>query len=311
MKKNIALIGLFLMLGVLVFLGLQEGVALGSSNDSTQVITKHITKDITVANKQFAEPVLTLVDSRNGTVIRKVKQSLLSDNQAVQTIAKQLEVKFDRPMIPMRKKDSRIEPGQSRVVLDSKELVHRLTGATAFQREIDVPIKETKQNVHKNDLSNIGRSVLASYTTSFNGSVVGRSKNIELSARAIDGVILGPGDRFSYNLIVGERSVERGYQKANEIVNKQLVEGIGGGICQTSSTLYNAVERSGLEITELHHHSKPVGYVPIGRDATVSYGGYDFKFTNNKRFPVMINTVYQHGSIQVQITTAPQYVANK
>ncbi|HZH59227.1 MAG TPA: VanW family protein, partial [Metabacillus sp.] len=90
-----------------------------------------------------------------------------------------------------------------------------------------------------------------------------------------------------------------------------FVEGIGGGICQTSSTLYNAVAEAGLEIIELHSHSRSVGYVPAGRDATVSWGGPDFKFMNNKDFPVMIKTIVnkQSGSIEVQILASKQNAA--
>jgi vancomycin resistance protein YoaR len=130
--------------------------------------------------------------------------------------------------------------------------------------------------------------------------------NIALSANAIDQIVLGPGDRFYFNQTVGERTPARGYQKAMEIVNKEFVEGIGGGICQTSSTLYNAVAQAGLEIIELHHHSKEVGYVPINKDATVSWNGYDFKFMNSKDHPVIIKTMTDltNGSLQVQIIEA-------
>ena len=93
--------------------------------------------------------------------------------------------------------------------------------------------------------------------------------------------------------MVGERTEARGYQPAYEIINKELVMGIGGGICQTSSTLFNAVDQIGIRITERHHHSLNIGYVPTGRDATVSYGTLDFKFQNTSGIPFLIKTNYR------------------
>ena len=101
---------------------------------------------------------------------------------------------------------------------------------------------------------------------------------------------LGVGDIFSFNTTVGERTEARGYQKAKEIVNKKMVAGIGGGICQTSSTLYNAVDQLDVKYVEHHNHSLNVGYVPKGRDATVSWGGPDFRFENSLNVPLLLNS---------------------
>src|SRR5699024_7430780 len=113
-------------------------------------------------------------------------------------------------------------------------------------------------------------------------------KNIVLSAEAISGIVLGQGDSFSFNDVVGERTAERGYKEALEIVNKEFVLGIGGGICQTSTTLFNAVDQVGVEIIERYTHSRDVGYVERGRDATVSWNGPDFRFVNPHPFPILI-----------------------
>jgi vancomycin resistance protein YoaR len=154
--------------------------------------------------------------------------------------------------------------------------------------DVKVPIYETAPNVTAASAQGIADVSLASYSTRFRPSDTSRNRNVQLSAEAINNVVLGPGDSFSYNQTVGERTAERGYQPAPEIINKQLVMGIGGGICQTSSTLFNAIDGAGLQVTARSHHSKHVGYVPAGRDATVSWGGPDFKFTNNKDYPVII-----------------------
>ena len=109
------------------------------------------------------------------------------------------------------------------------------------------------------------RDVLGSYTT-YGGGSSGRIANIQLACESRNDVILNPGDTFSYNDTVGERTIERGFQSAPVIANGQLVPGIGWGICQVSSTLYAACLNAGLEIVERYPHSKPVAYIPSGMD---------------------------------------------
>jgi vancomycin resistance protein YoaR len=226
-------------------------------------------------------------------------------------LADDLAGKLDQPMIPVKLSNGQLTNGQSRVVLDEKKLVESLKNVRALDKTIALPLQEESPNVTQETIKGIDEVVIGSYKTTFNASVWGRTENISLSANTINQVVLGPGDRFYFNLVVGERTPERGYQKAKEIVNKEFVEGIGGGICQTSSTLYNAVAEAGLEILELHSHSLSVGYVPAGKDATVSWGGPDFKFMNNKDYPVMIKTIVDKssGSIEVQILASKQAAA--
>ncbi|WP_413380392.1 VanW family protein [Alkalihalobacillus sp. 1P02AB] len=199
--------------------------------------------------------------------------------------------------------DGTIIPGQSRVILSEKELVELLMDLERGQEELQMPIYVTEPNVKEEDVIGIDELVIGEYKTYFDASVSGRTTNIELSASAIDRVILGPGDSFSFNVVVGERTVGRGYQEAMEIVNKEFVMGIGGGICQTSSTLFNAIDEAGLEIVEHYTHSREIGYVPTGRDATVSWGGPDFKFKNPYSYPVILKTAVDNGSITIQVLT--------
>jgi vancomycin resistance protein YoaR len=209
-------------------------------------------------------------------------------------------------MVPKKLSNGQLTEGSNRVLLDEKKLVETLKNIRALDKKIELPLQVNAPNVSQETIKGIDEVVLGSYRTTYNASVTGRSNNIALSANAIDQIVLGPGDRFYYNLIVGERTVARGYQKAKEIVNGEFVDGIGGGICQTSSTLYNAVANAGLEILEVHSHSKAVGYVPVGKDATVSWGGPDFKFMNNKDYPVMIKTIVNNGALEVQVLAAKQ-----
>jgi vancomycin resistance protein YoaR len=294
-----------------IFIGKHSGKA---SSATEAEVRMHHQKDLSLLKKELNDPDITLIDSRNKSEIQKVKASVAYSDEKSAEIVYSMESKYDRPMIPVQLgKDGKIKGGESRILLDKEGLETSLHNMKAFQREVEVPISETAPNVTEKNIKGIDQAVLASYKTTFNSSVAGRTTNIALSSKAINQVILGPGDRFYFNLFVGERSAAKGYQTAMEIVNKELVEGIGGGICQTSSTLYNAVDKAGLEIIELNHHSKAVGYVPLDRDATVSFGGKDFKFRNNKSYPVMIKTIMNKkaGTLEVQVTAAKKYVAHK
>lgn len=131
--------------------------------------------------------------------------------------------------------------------------------------------------------------LIASYFTRLISSPAGRTTNIELSANKINETIIKTDEIFSFNQVVGKRTPENGYQMAPIFVGKQVVPGLGGGICQTSSTLYNAVLETQMPILERHPHSMPVSYVPPGKDATVSWGTADLKFCNNRISPVKIH----------------------
>lgn len=130
--------------------------------------------------------------------------------------------------------------------------------------------------------------VVATYTTYFDKEEINRNTNIKLAAEKLDGVMLEPDQVFSFNQVVGPRSRERGYKKAPEIIEGEFVDGVGGGICQVSSTLYNTVLLAGLEIVSRTNHSQPVRYVPLGRGATIYYDQIDFKFKNTSDYPIMI-----------------------
>ncbi|MDQ0155494.1 VanW family protein [Robertmurraya andreesenii] len=212
---------------------------------------------------------------------------------------------YDQKMIQDRiGPDGQIIKGKPMVILDEAELVERVLNATQTGGTVELPIEVKESQYNPEEVANLDEVVVASYTTYFDSGVTGRAKNIEISASAINNVILGVGDHFSFNEVVGPRDQANGYQKAMEIVNKELVEGIGGGVCQTSSTLFNAIDQVGVEYLEWHHHSLSIGYVPAGRDATVSYGGLDFRFKNKKEVPLLIKAYVKGGSLTVEIRTS-------
>lgn len=156
---------------------------------------------------------------------------------------------------------------------------------------VNIPIERIKPNKTKKDIEAMGlNTVIATFVTYFDRDNVGRNTNIKLSADAINGTMLAPNEIFDFNKVVGQRTKERGYQEANVIENGQFVKGIGGGICQTSTTLYNAVLLANLEVIERHQHGLPVGYIEPSRDASVSWGYLNFKFRNNMSTYVYITT---------------------
>ena len=143
--------------------------------------------------------------------------------------------------------------------------------------------------------------LISSFSTKYDASNRNRSTNLEIAARKINGKVLMPGEEFSFNKVVGKRTVEEGYKDAKIYADGGVVDGLAGGICQISSTLYNAVLLANLEIVERRNHNFTSTYVPAGRDATVSWGGPDFKFKNNRDYPIKIVCSGTNGTIKVDI----------
>jgi vancomycin resistance protein YoaR len=197
--------------------------------------------------------------------------------------------------------------GSPQQILEEKELIEKIIVASEKGGNVELPLYVNASGYQAEEASQLDDVIVASYTTHFNSGTVGRTKNIELSAKAINNIILGTNDNFSYNSTVGPSDAEHGYQKAPEINYGKLVEGYGGGICQTSSTLYNAIDQLDVQYIEKHHHSLKVGYVPTGRDATVSYGGKDFRFQNTSGVPLILKAIVSNGSLTVELRTSKTY----
>lgn len=148
--------------------------------------------------------------------------------------------------------------------------------------------------------------VVASYTTRFPGYQVQRNHNIRLAASALDGRVLLPGERLSYNQAVGKRTLKQGFRPAPVIIRGEKRLGIGGGICQVSSTLFNAALLGDLKIVRRANHSIPVDYVPLGRDATVTDTGIDFVIENPFEYPIALSTELGRSSLTIRILGSPQ-----
>ncbi|MBS4192124.1 VanW family protein [Bacillus sp. FJAT-49705] len=171
---------------------------------------------------------------------------------------------------------------------------------------IEVPTLPIHPRVDRDMLLHIRVKQIGQYVTYYNENNKARSHNISLATEAINNYVLFPGETFSFNRIVGKRTKERGYMRAPVIVRGELAEDIGGGICQVSSTLFNAADRAGLVMIERYSHSKKVPYVPPGRDATVSWYGPDFSFKNKYSFPLLIRAKAIGGQMIIRIFSSDE-----
>ena len=151
------------------------------------------------------------------------------------------------------------------------------------------------------DINTAQSKPIAEFSTKFNLANLPRVNNIKLASIALDQYIVQPGETFSFNEVVGPTTEDRGYQISKIIVKGKESKGYGGGVCQVSSTLFNAAQMAGLEIIERHPHSKEVPYVGKGKDAATSYGGADLKFVNTFDLPLKINTYIYENTINVHI----------
>jgi vancomycin resistance protein YoaR len=180
--------------------------------------------------------------------------------------------------------------------------VKKLIASNPDDEEYDIKLTLTTPNKTTNDIGyEAFPNVLATFSTKYATSNTARTTNLKLAAGKINGTVVMPGDTFSYNKVVGKRTVAAGYQEAAVFENGTVTNGLGGGICQISTTLYDAVLFSNLEIVERRNHMFIPSYVDGGWDATVVWGSTDFKFKNNRDYPIKIETSVSGGIATVTI----------
>lgn len=168
--------------------------------------------------------------------------------------------------------------------------------------EYIIPLKITKPEITTDEIGSEGfPDLLGTFTTYYNASNTSRTTNLRLASNKINGTVLMPGETFSYNKVVGERTIAAGYKEAPMYAGGKVVDGLGGGICQISSTLYNAVIFANLDIVSRSNHRFVPSYVKAGRDATVVYGAIDFKFKNTRNYPIRIKSSVSGGVAKVSI----------
>lgn len=170
------------------------------------------------------------------------------------------------------------------------------------KEEYEIPLIITKPSKTTKDIGTEAfPDLLATFSTNYLASNQNRTTNLILSAGKINGTVVLPGEEFSYNKVVGERTVSAGYKEAATFSGGKVVNGLGGGICQISSTLYDAVIMANLEVTERRNHQFVTSYVAAGKDATVVWGSQDFKFKNTRKYPIRITATVSGGVATIQI----------
>ena len=170
------------------------------------------------------------------------------------------------------------------------------------KEEYEIPLKITKPGKTVKEIGTEAfPDLLATCSTSYNAGNVNRTTNLKLATSKINGVVLLPNEEFSYNKVVGERTISAGYKMAATFSGGKVVDGLGGGICQISSTLYDAVVFANLNVTTRRNHQFVTSYLPAGKDATVVWGSQDFKFVNTRKYPVRIVAKVEGGNATVQI----------
>lgn len=197
--------------------------------------------------------------------------------------------------------EPRIVPHVTGVRFDLTQAGKEIGLSNDREGKVSIPLIITEPEITTEKFEELlFRDVLSEVKTTLNAKNLNRTGNVRLSANAINGLILNPGDVFSYNQVVGERTYENGYRDASVYTSDGIEDQLGGGICQTSSTLYMNVIRAGLEIVERQNHAYTVIYAPIGEDATVYWGSIDFKFSNNQKFPIKIEAYQEKDYVVIR-----------
>ena len=264
---------------------------------------------------------LILTKGRTGSVI-DVEQTLLSIKEHIQNLDLENSIEIStyeqdpKPLdIDQIHNELYVEPKDAYFTKDPYSLFPSENGIdfaitvdevknmlNEEKEEYEIPLKILAPNVTTNML---GREafphLLSTFSTSYSTRDKDRTTNLILAANKINGTVLMPGETFSYNKVVGERTIAAGYRKAPVYVSGQVVDDVGGGICQITTTLYNAALYANLEIVERSNHQFVTSYAAASRDATVVYGAIDFKFKNNRNYPIKLICSVANGTANFQI----------
>jgi vancomycin resistance protein YoaR len=193
----------------------------------------------------------------------------------------------------------RVRPSRPGLAVDGSWAADSLAAAAAAPvHRASLRLKQIRADLTTREADQLGiRRQISTFTTDMGTSSSNRIHNVQLMARYIDGTVIRPGDTFSFNDRVGPRTVERGFREGQMIIGSLLLPAIGGGVCQTATTLFNNAFELGLPIVERHNHSFYISHYPMGRDATVSWGGPDFVFRNDLKTGILIKTRYTSSTL--------------
>lgn len=319
--------GFFTRIGAVLkgmFGGYDVGCAINFGEDAFEEVFLEVSKyDVAPVDAEYTieEETLILHPRHDGNTINKeaFREKLMNAfmNEDYSTIALEREtatsvaIDIDKVYseVHTEVKDAYLEKGE-----DGNKIIPHVLGVDfdleaardAYNKTPDeiirIPLTITRPKVQTKHLeTNLFKYCLAEVETHFSPKKVERTANVRLAAKLVNGTILNPGEEFSYNKVVGPRTTARGFKAAAIFAQGEVVDGIGGGICQVSSTIYMAALRANMKITERRNHAFYVDYTPKGEDATVVYGSIDFRFVNTSEYPVKIVATSKNNYIRVQI----------
>lgn len=253
-----------------------------------------------IDSEQLKQNILTALNEHNYSDVITCPATLTPPKEAnIQKIYERIRADASNATLDPEK-DYEIVPSVKGINFDVAK-AQAIYDSTAYGEKAIIPLDVTMPEITTEDMNEkLFRDVLASYNT-YGGGTSARVSNIYRAVESCNGTILLPGETFSYNQALGERTIERGYEAAAAYSSDSVIQEVGGGICQVSSTIFAATLYTELGITERQNHSMPVSYVPMGMDATVSWGTIDFKFTNTYKYPVKLNVYFDGYTVTAEI----------
>ena len=266
-------------------------------------------KDGIILDKdKLKEEIINKIVSANAIEILENRNVEILNIPIVQTKAAPIDIDKIYSEVYTEPKDAYYEENPFKIYAEvegvdfaiSKDEAKNMVLASA--EEYRIPLKLTPATKTINDIGTEAFPfLLSTFSTKYDASNKNRSQNLAIAAGKINGIVLMPGEEFSFNKVVGKRTIQEGYKDAKIYQNGEVVDGLAGGICQISSTLYNAAVMANLEIVERRNHSFTTSYVPAGKDATVVYGVIDFKFKNTRTYPIKITASVSSGIAEFKI----------
>ncbi|NLY42824.1 MAG: vanomycin resistance protein VanB [Clostridiaceae bacterium] len=246
--------------------------------------------------------VLNAVNSKNINNVELPLETVEPEKVDVDKLYEQIYKEPEDARYEIKNYRIQVIPHKAGISFDKAEAEEIIKNHQSEGEKYYIPLSFTQPTVLQEYIEkNLFKDKFSSFTTSFSVSYAERIHNINLAGNAINGTVIGPGEVFSYNDVVGDRTYETGYKNAKIYVGGQIVDGVGGGICQVSTTLYNAALFADLEIVNRYNHSMTVSYVPPGQDAAVAYDVLDLKFRNNTEWPIRIDCIIRGGNITFEI----------
>ncbi len=280
-------------------------------------------QDAIVENSYYIEKEkLIIVRGKAGYSIKtdelkqKIKEQLTNIHTNYQEIEIPVEYKEPSKIDIQKIHDEIYKEAQDAYVSKNPTVVHTEVNGVDFKisieeaekiikedkQEYEIPLKVTKP---KKTIANLGEEafpdLISTFSTRFDASDYNRNVNIKLAAKKVNGTVIMPGENFSFNTIVGSRTIEAGFKEGTAYIGGKIVPDVGGGVCQVSSTIYNTALLANLKIVERSNHMFTTGYVAASRDATVYYGSLDFVFKNTRKYPIKLVASASGGVCKVSI----------